>query len=231
MIKFAFRWAFRFLILLLVLVVAGILLLDTIAKAVVEHRLRRATGLDVKIGKLEIGIFNSKVTLENFVVYNSAEFGGSPLVQMPELHVEYDRGALFSRKLHYKLVRFNLAQLNIVENKNGRLNTELLQKNLPVAASSKPDKGPHAGYQFTGIDTLNLTLGKVTFVSMKQGGVPEELKMDMQNVLIPNVKSGQDLSAVMIVIALKNGVNIMGNGGNTTGLQGWLQKLAQPAPK
>jgi hypothetical protein len=230
MIKFAFRWAFRFLILLLVLVVAGILLLDTIAKAVIEHRIRRATGLDAKIGKLEIGIFNSKVTLENFVVYNSAEFGGSPLVQMPELHVEYDRGALFSRKLHYKLVRFNLAQLNIVENKNGRLNTEMLQKNLPGTAGSKPG-GPHIGYQFTGIDTLNLTLGKVTFVSMKQGGVPEELKMDMQNVLIPNVKSGQDLSAVMIVIALKNGVNIMGNGGNTTGLQGWLQKLAQPAPK
>src|SRR5215218_3075556 len=107
--KFVFRWIFRLFILVLILVIAGILLLDTIAKAVAEYRIKRETGLDVKIGKLEIGILNPKVTIENFVIYNSAEFGGSPLIDMPELHVEYDRPALLSHKLHYKLVRLNLA--------------------------------------------------------------------------------------------------------------------------
>src|SRR5258708_17164575 len=112
--KTLFRWAFRLLILLVVLLVAAVLLMDTIVRAVAENALRRQTGLDVKIGKFEVGLLNPKVTIENLVIYNSAEFGGSPLIDMPELHVEYDRDALFANKLHFKLVRFNLAQLNIV---------------------------------------------------------------------------------------------------------------------
>src|SRR4051794_20756716 len=158
--KFLFRWAFRLFILLLVLVVAGILLFDSIAKAVTEYRIKKQTGLDVKIGKMEVGLFNSKVTIEHFIIYNSAEFGGSPFIDMPELHVEYDRNALIANKLHCKLVRFNLAQVNVVENKEGKTNLELLEKRVQQATPSvSTNKSSSANMQFTGIDTLNLTLG------------------------------------------------------------------------
>lgn len=48
----------------------------------------------MRLGRLEIGLLNPKVTIENFVLYNAAEFGGAPMVDLPELHVEYDRPAL-----------------------------------------------------------------------------------------------------------------------------------------
>ena len=95
MIKWLFRWLFRLLILLVVLVVAAILLLDTIAREVTEHRLQQQTGLEVRIGRMRVGILEPKLTIENLVIYNSAGFGGSPLLDAPELHVECDRNPFF----------------------------------------------------------------------------------------------------------------------------------------
>lgn len=221
--KFLFRWAFRLFILLLVLVVAGILLLDSIVKAVAEYRIERQTGLDVKIGKMEVGILNPKVTIENFIIYNSAEFGGSPLINMPELHVEYDRNALLSNKLHCKLVRLNLAQVNVVENKNGKTNLELLQKRIEQTAPPiSTNQNSRAGMQFTGIDTLNLTLGKATFLRMKQPDKVDEIKMEIHNQVLTNVHSTHDLAGVLLFIALKNG------GTADKALQNWLGESFAP---
>src|SRR5579859_7625026 len=107
MIKFVFRWAFRVLIVLIVLVVAGILLLDTLAREYVEYQIHSQTGMETKIGRVRVGLLNPRLTIENMVLYNDAAFGGSPFVEMPELHVEYDRDSLLAHKLKCKLLRFN----------------------------------------------------------------------------------------------------------------------------
>jgi uncharacterized protein involved in outer membrane biogenesis len=212
--KTLFRWAFRCFIVLVVLAVAGILLLDTIAREVAETRVKSETGLDVKIGRVRVGIFNPTITLENLVLYNRAEFGGSPLIDLPELHVEYDRQALVARTLHCHLVRLNLAQLNVVEDKNGRTNLDALRR-----------RAQSSGFEFAGIDILNLTLGKATFMRMRQPGQVDELRLDIHNQVLTNIKSAQDLSSVLMVALLRNGVNLLGNarGG---GAQNWIERLA-----
>ncbi len=213
--KTLFRWAFRCFILLAVLAVAGILLLDTIAREVAVTRVKSETGLDVKIGRVRVGIFNPTITLENpWYFDNRAEFGGSPLIDLPELHVEYDRQALVARKLHCHLVRLNLAQLNVVEDKNGRTNLDALRR-----------RAQSLGFEFAGIDTLNLTLGKATFMRMRQPGQVDELRLDIHNQVLTNIKSVQDLSGVLMVALLRNGVNLLGNarGG---GAQNWIERLA-----
>ena len=216
--KTLFRWAFRCLILLVVLAVAGILLLDTIAREVVEARIKSETGLDAKVGKVRVGIFSPEITVENLVLYNRADFGGSPLIDLPEFHVEYDRQALLARRLHCRLVRFNLAQLNVVEDKNGRTNLDALRKQ-----SHPPD------FEFAGIDTLNLTLGKISFMRMKQPGQTDELKLDIRNQVLTNIKSAQDFSGVLMVVLLRNGVNLLG-GGKNSGARNWVEHLVS-APK
>ena len=99
MIKFAFRWAFRLLIVAIVLVIGLLLLKDTIAKNLAEQRIRRETGFDAKIGKLEVGLLSPKINIENFVLYNPAEFGGSPFLSVPDLHIEYNPDELAFRRL------------------------------------------------------------------------------------------------------------------------------------
>ena len=119
MLKFVGRWLFRLTIVAIVLVVALLLLKDTIFKSVAEYSIRSQSGLDVRIGKLEVGLLSPTVTVENFRLYNPPEFGGGVFLDIPEVHVEYDAAAMQNQKLKFKLIRFNLAELNLVESKTG----------------------------------------------------------------------------------------------------------------
>jgi uncharacterized protein involved in outer membrane biogenesis len=210
MIKFVFRWAFRLLIVLIVLVVAGILLLDTIAREYVEYQIHSQTGMETKIGKVRVGLLNPQFTIENLVLYNSASFGGSPFVEMPELHVEYDRDSLVSHKLRCKLLRFNIARINLVEDKNGRRNFDSIQgKALPKKGSSAKSSSQ---IQFAGIDTLNLTLGKVTFMRMNDPGKTDEFDMKVNHQVFTNIKNEQDFSSALLAALIRSGANLFQTG-------------------
>jgi len=224
MIRTIFRWAFRLFLVCVVLLIAGILLLDTIAREVLEYQLRNETGLEVKIGKVHIGLLHPEFTIENLILYNSADFGGSPLVDMPELHVEYDRDALWSRKVHCRLVRFNLAEINLVDDKKGRRNVDVLQKRLEVAGVTPAGKknsarGLSKSDYFAGIDTLNLTLGKATHLDMRQPGKVDEFKVNVKHQVFTNIKSEDEFSGVLLVALLRSGVDVS---------QNWLQLFAPP---
>lgn len=224
MIRTIFRWAFRLFLVCVVLLIAGILLLDTIAREVLEYRLRNETGLEVKIGKVHIGLLHPEFSVENLVLYNSAEFGGSPLIDMPEMHVEYDRDALLSRRLHCHLVRFNLAEINLVDDTKGRRNVDVLQKKLEAAGvGSSNKKSSPSGFskslEFAGIDTLNLTLGKATHLDMKQPGKVDQFRINVNHQVFTNIKSEKDFSGVLLVALLRSGVDVT---------QGWLQLFAPP---
>jgi hypothetical protein len=223
--KWLFRLAFRLLILLIVLAVAGVLLLNPIAKEITEYRIKRETGMDVKIAKLEVGILNPGVTIENLVLYNSAEFGGAPFIDLPELRVEYDRGNFFSHKNHYKLIRINLAQLYVVENKKGRTNFETLEKLFPEEGGAGATNKNSNGLRVGRIDTLNLTLGKATFMSMSQPKQVDELRMNVHNQVVTNVTPDQDISSVLLAVLIRNGMTLTGNN------MSWLGRLAATQKK
>jgi hypothetical protein len=228
--KTLFRWAFRLLILLLVLLVAGILLLNTIAKEIFESRLAQSTGLEVKIRSVDVGLLNPRLTVEGLVVYNRPEFGGSPLLNMPELHAEYDRDALWSQKIHLRLLRVNIAQISVIEDTNGRLNLRLAEKQIRQSSTTTDSTG-HTSlrYQFTGIDTLNLTLGTGYFQSLKNPAMNETLKPHMTSSIFLNVDSATKWDSLLNLILLKSGYNPLPHG-NTPGgdrSQYWQDKLKE----
>ena len=176
--KTIFRWAFRLFIVVMVLCIAAILSLDSIARAVAESRIREQTGLDVKIGKLEIGLLNPRLTMENFVLYNGAEFGGSPLMNIQELHMEYDRPAMRAGRLHLKLLRLNLAELQVVKSRDGKSNLDELKGWLGLKQSKEQRK------EFAGIDTLNLSVGRLRVVDMNAPSQAREVNADIRNEIL-----------------------------------------------
>ncbi len=89
--RFLVRWTFRLVILAAVLAVALILSKDALLKSLAETQIRAQTGMDVRIGKLELGLFSPTLNVEDFKLYNPAEFGGSPLLDVPDLHVNIIR--------------------------------------------------------------------------------------------------------------------------------------------
>ena len=92
--KWLFKWLFRLFLLAAVLIVILLLSFNSILRVYVEHRIRAQTGMDAEIGRFSVGLAEPTVTIQNFKLYNPPDFGGTPFLDIREIHVEYDRAAL-----------------------------------------------------------------------------------------------------------------------------------------
>jgi len=204
-----FRWCFRIVLVLVILAVivavAGILLVDTIAREILVRRLRSQTGMEAKISAVHVGLLSPTVSIEGLKLYNTPHFGGSLCLDMPELHAEYEAAALRSRKLHFTLIRLELTQLSMVVDKQGRKNFIAVKE---PGQKSPPGKKKSDKYDFTGIDTLNVTLGTVRQTDLASG---REAVTDfgVKNMILHNVKTTADLFPLGLAWAVQ-GTNVGG---------------------
>ena len=82
-------------------------------------RLRNTTGAEVRLGSVEIGFRKGTFRLGQLVLLNPPEFGGGPLLDLPELYLEYDQAAAATNAVRFKLVRVDLAELGLAVDKAG----------------------------------------------------------------------------------------------------------------
>src|ERR1017187_2076837 len=201
--KRLFRWALYLFIVVVVLLVAGLLLLDTIAKEVLQSRLRAATGMDVKIGKVDIGLLTPTIAIEGCKLYSTAEFGGSPCLDLNELYLEYDKEALRARKLHFRLVRLSIAEMDIIKDKQGRLNLQGIGEKGKAAGAVIQSQA--SAFSFAGIDMLNLSFQKLRLSNLDPPVRAQEFNFDLTNQVFPNLKSREDWTGVAVVLAGRSG--------------------------
>ena len=209
--KFIFKWLLRLFILAVVLVVVFFLSLDTILRLLMENRIRAQTGMDAEIGKFSLGLVEPTITIKDFKLFNPPSFGGTLFIDIPEIHVEYDRTALARRELHVTLLRFNLGELDIVKNEAGRTNIFAI---ATLPSVKKPGGGgksfaKETGYDFTGIDVLNVSVGTAKYIDLKDRKNDREQKIGLENMVMKNVKSGTDLAGLAVLVALRGG-NLFG---------------------
>jgi len=197
--KKLFKWLFRLVLVLILLIVLLIVFLDPIAKSVVERRIRQQTGLPVKIGKLSIGLRRPTLSIENFKLGNSPDFGGSTFIDIPLLRVQYDLLALRSRRIHLNAVVFNLGELHVVENREGKTNLQAVQERGKESISPG---SVGATAEFEGIDALTLTVGRLKFTSAKNESLNEEAYVGYKET-VKNVRSFKDLEPFIIRIRLE----------------------------
>jgi len=201
------RWFFRLLAtLLIVTVVAAVLtllMLNSILRVYVEHRIRAETGMSADIGDFSCSLSEPTVTIKNLKLYNTPEFGGALFLSVPDLRIEYDFAALKQHKLHLALLRFNLAELDVVKNEIGRTNITSFAASAKNFSSGKTSLT--SGFEFTGIDVLNVSFGKVRLIDLKKIGSNRDVTIGLQNMVLKNVKSEADLYGLMGVIWLHGG--------------------------
>ena len=208
------KWFFRilrwFVFLVIVLIVAGMLLWNPMLKAFAEKGVRNATGMDTQIGNFSMGLLTPTLTVENLKIYNPPDFGGTPFLNIRELHVEYDRNALQKHILHITLLRLNLDENDVVKNQAGRTNIVGI---LSAMQANKPGGGAKAvkrlaGFQFTGIDVLNVSVGKARFIDLKNQNLNRWVDISLENQIIKNVKSPADLAGLGALIWLRGGYTV-----------------------
>lgn len=204
--KWFFKWAFRIVALLVVAVVLLLVFKDTILRMVAEHQIREETGMDVKIGRFSSGIFSPVVTIENLKLYNTPEFGGTEFLIIPELHIEFDADALAQQKLRVKLLRFNLAELDVVKNQAGETNLVTMLAKMPKGKLAP--HGLHIGgkkFEFESIDVLNLSLGRMRLIDLKNRANDRDVNINADNQVFNNVKTEGDVYSIMFLIWLRSG--------------------------
>lgn len=216
------KWLFALALLALVVVIVFLLSLDTILRVVAENRIRAQTGMTAEIGKFHLGLTEPVIVIRDLKVYNPPDFGGTPFLDIPEIHVEYDREALAKNQIHVTLMRFNLGELVIVKNEAGQ--TNLLS--LGVAMPQKEKTGgsgsqglkefkERTGLEFKGIDVLNVSVGTAKFLDLKNPANNREQKFGIENQVLKNVQTPADLAGLALLVALRGGdffTSIFGTG-------------------
>ena len=205
MFKWIFKWLLRLALLAVVLVVGFLLCLNSILRVLIEHNIRAQTGMDAEIGRVEVGWTEPTFEIRDLKIYNSPSFGGTPFLDVPEIHIEYDRMALLKSELHLTLVRLNLAELDIVRNRNGDINVFSLGQ--PAKRNSGfvvPSLKKETGYDFKGIDALNVSFDKEKFIDLQNARNNREQTVALQNCVVPDVKSTRDLAGLLVIIDLRS---------------------------
>ena len=193
------KWLFILLFVAIALIVGLLLSKDAIAKAAAEQQIRAQTGMDVKIGRFSVGLLSPVVTIENFKLYNTPEFGGTPFLDIPELHLEYDRAAFARRQLRITLLRLNVAELTLVRNDNGRTNIASFAAAPPRAAKTTNS------VEFMGVEVMNLSVGRGHYIDLRNPSRNREFNANLQNQVFRNVKTTGDLYGVLILLWLRSG--------------------------
>jgi hypothetical protein len=209
--KFLFRWAFRLLMLALVLAIGLALLKDTLVREAAVKALKRETGLEVRIGKMQVGLFNSTVSMENLVLYNPAEFGGSPLFDIPDLYAEYSWNDAMRDKLRFRMLRIHVREMNVVDNQHGQNNFAGVVgrlKQAPATGGAAGGSGGGDGLKFDRIEVLNLSVNKVRYSNMRFPKRDNETDLRIKNEIIQNLKSPQDVAGVLLKVLLRAGITV-----------------------
>ena len=178
---------------LVTLLLVGLLSFDWIVKRTIQSRVNASGVAEVEIGSLNIGLFRSHLEVRDLKVFGQSQFGGVQLLDLPELRVEYDREAFKRQELKFRLVRIRINELTLMDGFAGG-QTNMFQRlqgysELVVAYTNRIgeltnridlNRAQQVGNRtFRGIDRLELTLGRVRFVDVKD---PLSEKMAALNI-------------------------------------------------
>ena len=196
--RFLFRWAYRLLILLIVLAIGLFLTKDALAKWWIVSEFREQ-GMDAKIGQLEIGFpLNSTVSASNVTIYNLSEYGGAPMLKIDD----FSELMNVRRKLkpHFRQVRIGITEFNLVETKGGSRN--LISVPDAVAKSSAQLALDESPLYFT-IGNLNFSWERLKFTHLSDAGKSRDVNINIEGYTVQDVEKLSDLRPLFDRIAAK----------------------------
>lgn len=194
---------FGFLVFIVVLVAILVLARNVIAKTAVTVGVQKVTGLNLDIGKFDLGL-DSSLDIEDLKLANPKGFEEETMVDLPKVAVAVDLPAILKGKVHVKNINLHLREFQVIRNKDGVLNLDAL-KPVEQAKEGKVEE-PTQEKKKTDlqIDHIKLRIEKVVFRDYSK---PITIKKDF-NVNIDqewnDVTDPQQLVRAIVRTALKN---------------------------
>jgi len=184
---------------------------DLVIKSIVTNVAGQVAGAKVDIGSLSVGVFRHAVSIKNFKMYNPPGFPREVMLDIPEMAVEYDLFSILKGKLHLALIVFDLKEMTVIKNKDGKLNVDALKvAQKDTAAEGKPGKSKAgkkepAKQMLMQIDEMRLNIGQVIFKDFSQSDTPVVSVYDVgiKQKTFKNITSAQQLITLVLIEALK----------------------------
>ncbi|MFA6078967.1 MAG: hypothetical protein WC779_04390 [Candidatus Omnitrophota bacterium] len=173
------RSIFAFIIVVLVAALIIPALKDKLVKISVENGVQVITGLKLKMGQLNVGVFKPIVSIKNLIILNPPGYRDEMMLDMPEIYVDYDLGSIRQGRIHLREIRLHLKELLVVRNENGELNLDSLKVVKAQKAGKKPGEGDAKKAPPIIVDNLSLKIGKVVFKDYSKGPKPSINEFNM----------------------------------------------------
>lgn len=179
---------------LIVLLVILVLVRDPLMKLIAQFQIEAETGLRAEIGEFKTTLGTGVFEVRNLKLYNSPEFGGALMADVPELVVDIQPEKAANGILQFQLLKLELTALNIVKRADGRLNLDGVEKKIRERiARRKKKKGKDFEFEFGGIAEMRLTVRKVQYTDLKRPNLTQALDLAVQDEVVTGLKTEEDL--------------------------------------
>ncbi len=201
-------WQKFLIVVLIVLVVLGALK-NIIIQAGITTFGSKIVGAKIHLQHFALSLITQKVDMKGLKVYNPPGFPNEPFVDIPEIRIDADVMAFLKGKIHLRYAVFNMKEMVVVRNKDGKLNVDSLkviedQKKAAEEAKKKNEpKKPMPEYAIQ-IDELKLNVDRVIMKDYSKGGEPVISVFDvaLKDKTFKNVDSVQKLITLVLVNAM-----------------------------
>ncbi len=194
----------KIIIILAVLFIGFCFARDFLIKSLIGTVATNVTGAPTNLGGLSLSVIRQSIKITNFRMYNPSGFPEDILVDIPKIGLELNLAALLKGKIHLKQIDFELKELILTKNKEGRLNVDSLKiAQEKKAGDQEKEKNP-AKELVIQIDLANLAIGRIVNKDYSVEGEPAIKVYDVNlNKSYKNITSVQQLAALIITEPLK----------------------------
>ncbi len=134
--KWLFRLIKKLLFLIILILIVVVLARNFIVKTGATVAAKVATGLDLAVEDVKIGLGDTDIGLKGIQLQNPKGFLDERMVDIPEVYINYNLFDFFKDNIHVEEIRLNLNELVIAKNKEGKLNI----KELLLPEKDEPDE-------------------------------------------------------------------------------------------
>jgi uncharacterized protein involved in outer membrane biogenesis len=192
---------------IIILIAVSLLAHNLIIKKGLETGVKAVTGLDLTIGKVDVGILKTSAKIEDLKIYNPSNFKDRLMLDLPILYVDYSLGALLKKEIYLPQATLHLKEFAIIKNAQGELNIDSLKpvKKAEAPAAEKKEKTKKELPKLK-IDLLKLKIDKVVYKDYSQSvddprTITFDIGIDQEYRDIENTKA---LAGLIISQAITN---------------------------
>lgn len=161
-----------------ILVVVGLFVLGVakngLTQAILTSAISNAAHVPARIGGVNLSFLSASIRIKNLKLSNPAGFPEKIMLDVPQIFIDFNPGALLKGRAHFEEVKLDLKELTVIKNKDGKTNVEAVKptKQEKKEADQKARSAGGGKAAKLHIDKLSLSIGRVVYKDYSAGPKP-----------------------------------------------------------